>query len=282
METHFIELRLRRTPGDPRFHERWREIGPLLELPVYAAKATILVVDQFIEVTDSFLEPFSNLKFVVSPTTGHTHLKADFSSRGIELITLRGETEFLSRIKSVSEFVFRQILTFCRHDDGIGRTLNGAILGIVGLGRIGKQVAFLGSSFGMKVISVDKPSHAWEWRRLFSQSDFISLHLDENESTKGIVTANLLSMMKPTAFLINTARASVLDQSALIQLIDDRKIAGAALDVWDGALTPIGLRLVLSLHVAGNTLEDRMRTDEFIIEKLKQRLGKRRVRESSR
>jgi glycerate dehydrogenase len=109
-------------------------------------------------------------------------------------------------------------------------------LGIIGLGKIGRQVALIAQAFGMKVIynrgkeivanTVEVSQH-----QLFMQSDFISLHCPLTSDNKAFVNKELLGLAKPTAFLINTSRGGLINEKDLSQLLQQNKIAGAALDV---------------------------------------------------
>ena len=125
----------------------------------------------------------------------------------------------------------------------IGRELDGRVLGVLGLGNVGGQVARVGLAFGMKVI-------AWSQNltseiaaaagatlvtkdEFFRQADVLSIHLILSGRTAGLVGAADLALMKPTSWLINTSRGPIVDESALIQALTSRVIAGAALDVYD-------------------------------------------------
>jgi phosphoglycerate dehydrogenase-like enzyme len=126
---------------------------------------------------------------------------------------------------------------------GIGRDLRGANLGLVGLGRLGSQVASLAAGFGMNVgawsenlttercaeIGVRKQSRS----DLFRDSTFVSIHLRMSERTVGLVGDAELESMKPDAYLINTSRAAIVDQDALVRALESGAIAGAAVDVFD-------------------------------------------------
>lgn len=124
----------------------------------------------------------------------------------------------------------------------IGTALAGKTLGIVGLGNLGAGVAKVGKAFGMDVIAwspnlTDERARAAgarrvEKRELFSTSDVVSLHLVLSEMTRNIVGKPDLGAMKPTAFLVNTSRAGLVDEGALLETLAQRRIAGAALDVF--------------------------------------------------
>src|SRR5271163_4989966 len=138
----------------------------------------------------------------------------------------------------------------------IGRELSGRVLGVLGLGRIGTEIARIGAAFGMGVIAWSQnltPDRARasgaEWvckDELFARSDVLSIHLVLSDRTRGLVAAADLALMKPTSWLVNTSRGPIVDESALIDALRSRSIEGAALDVFDTEPLPAGhpLRLL--------------------------------------
>jgi len=148
---------------------------------------------------------------------------------------------------------------------GIGLTEK--TLGILGLGAIGKEVAKRAASFKMKVIAYDPYVLRENAERigvrlvdkdtLFREADFVSIHVKVTPETKGLVGMRELELMKPTAYLINTARAAIVDQKALYRVLKEKRIAGAALDVFENEpLKPddpfLNLdNVVLTPHIAG-------------------------------
>jgi phosphoglycerate dehydrogenase-like enzyme len=152
------------------------------------------------------------------------------------------------------------------------RELRDKTLGIVGLGSIGKKTARLARAFGMHVTYYDiaRLSEAEEdalglrfrlFRELLASSDLISLHVPLNASTRHMIGAEELGLMKDSAILINTARGPVVDEAALIKALESRQIAAAGLDVFDEEPTPPDnplLRLdnvTLTAHMAGPTFD---------------------------
>jgi len=125
----------------------------------------------------------------------------------------------------------------------LGGELSGKTLGILGLGRIGTRIAGFGKFLGMRVLAWGPTLTAERAAAsavtcvpldtLFREGDVISLHLRLSEKTRGVVTAQHLSLMKPSAFLINTARGPLVDEAALVTVLRERRIAGAGLDVYD-------------------------------------------------
>lgn len=132
----------------------------------------------------------------------------------------------------------------------VGRDLRGRTLGIVGLGKIGSRVATVARAFGMNVLAWSQhltPDRAAESgarcvdkATLLSESDFVSIHLKLSERTRHIIGDRELDAMKPTAYLINTARGPVVDEDALIAALESGRIAGAALDAFDVEPLPAG------------------------------------------
>jgi glyoxylate reductase len=114
----------------------------------------------------------------------------------------------------------------------IGRDLNGTTVGIVGFGRIGREVAKRVEGFDAKVLHTSR-SGGTSLPELLERSDFVSLHAPLTPDTRGLIDAAALERMKPTAFLINTARGPLVDTGALTEALHAGKIAGAGLDVTD-------------------------------------------------
>jgi phosphoglycerate dehydrogenase-like enzyme len=145
-------------------------------------------------------------------------------------------------------------------------------MGIVGLGTIGKKTARLAQAFGMNVIYYDiarLPEHQEDalnvrfrlLKEVMRESDVVSLHTPLNDSTRHLIGAEELKLMKPSAILVNTARGPVVDEAALIQALTDGTIWGAGLDVFDQEPPPADNPLfnlsnvILTAHLAGPTFE---------------------------
>ena len=132
---------------------------------------------------------------------------------------------------------------------GLGRELHGATLGVLGLGRLGSEVARLGAAFGMWVIAwsqnltaqraTEVGARLVSKHELFAKSDFLTIHLKLGERSRGLVDAQALALMKPDACLINTSRGPIVDQAALIEALSQGRIGGAAIDVYDEEPPPV-------------------------------------------
>ena len=166
----------------------------------------------------------------------------------------------------------------------LGRQVSGTTLGVIGMGRIGRAVARRARGFDMKVIYYDSCRCAEADEKslgavfvdldtLISTADFISLHVPLMPETHHLINQERLGKMKPTAFLINTSRGPVVDEPALLKALQDGKIAGAGLDVYENEpkLTP-GLteldNVVLLPHVGSATAETRMKMAYLAAENL--------------
>lgn len=150
----------------------------------------------------------------------------------------------------------------------LGASLENKTLGIVGMGNIGKNVARKAEAFGMRVIYYNRRTEVSGYRRvpldtLLQEADFVSLHTPLTTETRHLIGARELSLMKPTAMLINTARGAVIDETALADALRQKRIAGAALDVFENEphVTELLYRLdnvVLTPHIGTGTIDTRI------------------------
>lgn len=160
----------------------------------------------------------------------------------------------------------------------LGSEVSGKTLGIVGFGRIGRAVARRAKGFDMRVLYFDayRPDPSIEqdlgaayapMKTLLSESDFVSLHVPLTDQTHHLIDAEALGLMKPEAYLVNTSRGPVIDETALLTALEDKRIAGAGLDVYEKEpqLTP-GLKdmanVILLPHVGSATWETRTKMAE--------------------
>jgi phosphoglycerate dehydrogenase-like enzyme len=222
-------------------------------------------------------ESADRLKVVARTGAGYDaiDLKAA-DEKGIVITTSPGINH-----RTVAEYVFALILAVARRllenltevpkgrwKKHLGRDLAGSTLGIVGMGAIGKEVAKRARAFEMRVVACDSirdETFATQYQvtyvpleTLLQESDFVTLNLCLDEKSRHMINAERLSLMKPTAYLINDSRGGVIDTQALYHALKEKRIAGAALDVFEEE--PLGdspLReldnVYLSPHAAGST-----------------------------
>lgn len=166
----------------------------------------------------------------------------------------------------------------------LGGDVYGKTLGIIGMGRIGKAVARRAIGFSMKVIYhsrhrlpiQEEKQLSAEYRslsQLLSEADFVSLHLPLTEESRHLIDEKALRRVKPTAFLINTARGPIVDEEALIRALKEKRIAGAGIDVFEGEPS-VSSRLrkmkpvVLLPHIGSASTDTRIRMGFMILENL--------------
>jgi D-3-phosphoglycerate dehydrogenase len=155
-------------------------------------------------------------------------------------------------------------------NDLLGAEIRGKVLGIVGLGRVGSEVARRAKGLEMQVIIHDpfvSPEYARNlgvelvsWEELFQQADFITVHTPLTEATKGFVGERELSWVKPSVRFINTARGGLIDEEALFQALEDGRVAGAAIDVFSKEPTTDNIllrsdKVIVTPHLGASTAE---------------------------
>lgn len=238
------------------------------------------------KVNDELLEAAPKLKIAANVAVGFDNIDvAACTKRGVVATNTPGVLD-----ETTADFAWALLMAVARRlgegdalarsgnwkgwdlDQLVGTDVWGKTLGIVGFGRIGKAMARRASGFRMKVIYTDAVRATVEAEKelraeyrdmnaLLAESDFISVHTPLLAETRGLFNAEKFERMKQTAFLINTSRGPVVDEAALVGALENGKIAGAALDVFEKepAIHP-GLNrpnVVLAPHIASASLETR-------------------------
>ena len=196
-------------------------------------------------------EKLPNLKLLV--TTGMRNGAIDMKAAADHGVTVCGTA---GNMESTVEMIWALIQAVVRRlpqqdkaaregkwQSGVGWTLAGRTIGLVGLGRLGARTAAIANFFNMRVISwsenltaeraLECGAELVSRAELFSQSDVVSIHLLLSRRTRGLITADDLALMKPDAYLVNTSRGPIIDEKALIEFLRAGRIGGAALDVFD-------------------------------------------------
>ena len=243
------------------------------------------VVPGLTPITRPMMEKAPQLLIIAAHGVGYNNVDvAAADDLGILVTNIPGANS-----DAVAEFAFGFMLTLIRFFPQVweemkkggwrlpglwGTELRGKTLGIIGLGRIGSRVGKLGKAFGMKVLAFDPyiseksfreaAAEAGEKDKVISQADFLTLHTPLTAETRKMIGGREFSLMKATAFLINTARGGVVDESALLAALNEGRISGAAIDVFeqeppaDRALVGHP-RVITAPHLAGLTNEARYR-----------------------
>ena len=251
------------------------------ELLAVAGEYDAFIVRSRTKIDRAVLDKATRLKLVARPGTGLDNIDVEYAkSKGITVVNSPE-----SLVEAVAEHVVLLMLALSRKlvvaDVGtragkweknalMGKELKGRVLGIVGLGRIGRRIAEVSKTLGMSVLFYDVISIPPEvvaplgakvvgLDELFQSSDYITLHVPMTSETAHMINTQRLNQMKKTAFLINTSRGGVIDEEALAAALQKGTIAGAALDVFEKE-PPSGPILtapntILTPHIGGQTEE---------------------------
>ena len=250
------------------------------------------------------MDAATDLRVIATNTTGLNHVDlGEAGRRGIRVASLKGEVDFLDSIRATAEHTIALTLALLRripdaHQhacDGHwdrrffqGTEIHKKTVGIIGYGRLGRIVADYFEAFGAHVIvhSRDIPAgasidgrQAVTLDELLQQSDIISLHASYEPANDRMIGAVQFECMKPAAVFVNTARGELVDEEALVTVLREHRIAGAALDVirdeqqGHGAAAAIRdlakqSSVLLTPHIGGNTRESLEKTEIFLAEQL--------------
>jgi len=271
--------------------------------------ADIVITNKVILTADT-LAALSQLKLICISATGYNNVDIDAANQfNIAVTNVSGYAG-----QSVAQYVFAQLLhyyqqtnhhnnnteqglwstseTFCFHGNGFTE-LAGKTIGIVGYGNLGKAVEAIALAFNMKVLISERPKASivragrLAFEQVIEQADIISLHCPQTTDTEQLINTQVLSKMKNSAVLINTARGALIDDSALLNALKNKEIAYAVLDVLateppphDHTLLSSGLtNLKITAHIAWASFEAQQRlinllSDNIIAYKNKQRLNR--------
>jgi len=231
-----------------------------------------LVVRSRTKVTAEVINQGKKLKAVGRVGTGLDNIDIGTAKR--RKITIINSPE--SNTEAVAELALGLILSLLRKlslaytsmADGLwlkkdlkGEELEGKKVGVIGYGHIGKKISKLLTAFGAKVDYFSRSEKTNSLKYIFKNSDIITVHLPLNNETKNLVNNKLLLLMKPTSFFVNTSRGGVVEEKTLFKMLEGKKIAGAALDVfWQEPLPPGSpwrklSNVILTPHIAASTSE---------------------------
>ena len=270
-----------------------------------AVKADVLWVRLRHRIDSEIMECTPRLKIIVSPTTGLNHIDLEEAERrGIRILSLQGERDFLKEVRATAEHTLALMLSIMRHIPGAiahvaeggwnrelfkGCELYEKTVGIVGYGRLGQIVAKYLKAFDARVIVTDPslepdaleagiahlPLHD-----LLPRSDIVTLHANLTVKTNGFFGKKEINAMKDGAWFINTARGELLDEAALLDALRSGRLAGAALDVLANEESagmsshPIVQyardhdNLIITPHIGGCTSESMEKTEVLMCARL--------------
>jgi len=289
----------------------WTPIEQLGSVTLHAASEPAEIVSRLQDadiaitnkarLTAEIIEQLPNLKFITVSATGYDCVDvAATAKRGIPVANVP-----TYGTPSVAQFTFALLLELChhvaQHDEAVHAgewqscgsfsfwktpqiELQDLTLGVIGFGRIGQQVARIGSAFGMRILATSRHRQngpadiVFEWvspEMVAERADVISLHCSLNEESTGMISREFLSRMKPSAFLLNTSRGPLIDEAALAEALNAEQLAGAAVDV--ASVEPItednplltARNCVITPHMAWSSLAARRRMMQVTAENIR-------------
>lgn len=253
---------------------------------------------------ENVLQRAARLRVIATPSTGLDHIDTALAAeRGIAVLSLKDDTEFLNGLTATAELAWALLLATIRRlpwafaaagagrwsrDEFRGHQLSGKTLGVLGYGRLGRMVAEYGKAFRMRVLACDRKAvepapgvTMVDFDTLLGECDVLSTHIHLTEENRHLIDTAALARMKSNAVIINTSRGGIIDEAALELALRGGRLAGAGLDVIDGEWAtnledhPL-IRyanefenLVITPHIGGVTHESQRSAFEFTARKLK-------------
>lgn len=269
------------------------------ELLMSVKDRDVIIVRSRTKITKKVIDFASNVKIIARVGVGLDNIDTNYAeSKGIKILNASE-----AAMNAVSELVIGHMIALSRNipkaNDGIkngkwlkkelvGGELRGKYLGIVGVGNIGRNVGRIAKCLRMNLLGYDIYPINQDYvrevgliktdlRTLLENSDFVTFHVPLTEKTRHLINSETLSYMKPTAFLINTSRGEIIDEESLFRTLSDKRIAGAALDVFE-VEPPTNTNLlqlpniICSPHIAAQTKEAQELASTVIAEKVIQTL----------
>ncbi|TDP59221.1 D-3-phosphoglycerate dehydrogenase [Flavobacterium dankookense] len=261
----------------------------------------VLFIRLRFNLSKEILSQTSSLKYILTATTGLDHINVDyFQGNGGRVISLKGEADFLGTIPSTAEHTWGLLLALMKkipnafadvksgnwnRDNFKGNNLKDKKIGILGLGRVGKQVAKFAEAFQMEIAYFDVQQiesyylKFTDAKDLFSWADIISIHIPYTFENEKYVDKDLLSSCNSNAILINTSRGKIWDETVVAEFLRENKIKAIATDVlfdeYNNSvsknplvqLTNLNYNIIITPHIAGATFESMTMTEDFIVMK---------------
>ena len=269
------------------------------ELLSAVRECDVIVVRSRTKITKAVIDAAPNVKIIARVGVGLDNIDTDYAeSKGIKVLNAAE-----AAMNAVSELVIGHMLALSRNipnashgikngrwlkKELVGGELRGKYLGIIGVGNIGRNVGRIAKCLRMNLVGYDIFPINQDYVRevgmvktdlktLLENSDFVTCHVPLTEKTRHLINSETLSYMKPTSFLINTSRGEIVDEQSLFVALTEKRIAGAALDVFE-VEPPTNMELVnlpniiCSPHIAAQTKEAQELASTVIAEKVIQTL----------
>jgi len=251
------------------------------DLLIQISRFDCIIVRSRTRVTKEVIFQGKNLKLIARAGSGTDNIDlAAAKDRKIAVINAAGANS-----QAVAELTIGLILTLIRNipyadqeikqgkwpkGELIGSEISNKTVGVIGFGNVGKKVAALAGAFGAKVLICNSHSEEDQLIKIMKKADFVCLHLSLTDKTRGIIDKAKISLMKKSAYVINSARGEIIVEEDLYQALVNRQIAGASLDVfWQEPLRESSrwrklTNVVLTPHIGGSTVESQKKAGMMV------------------
>ena len=249
----------------------------------------ILIPSLKVNVDNQIIGKAKELQLIFTPTTGTDHINFTANNKYIKILSLNDYCGQIDSINSTAELTFSLLLSVARkinsanaqvvksglweRNNFLGHELNGKVMGVIGLGRIGQKLAKYGQTFGMDIVYWDIVENkdfrrAKSLNQLLEISDYIMVCVSLNESTHHLINSENVNSIKKGSFLVNTSRGKVIEEKALCKAMDNGIISGLGVDVLEYELedfqkSPLYLyaknnpqkNIIITPHIGGATID---------------------------
>ena len=283
-------------------HVHW---GPLQndEFERALSECEVLMVRLGLYIGPVLMAQAPRLRYIVTATTGLDHIDLEAAAAGgIRVVSLRDCPESIQDVSATAEHTIGLLLALLRRTpaaiesviaggwerDGYwGTQLRGKRCGIIGYGRIGAMVAQCAAAFGMDVVAYDtvpakvgSPAIGVSFEELLTSSDVVSIHVTATPENRNLLNRGVIQQMKEGAVLVNTARGSIVDETALAEAVATGRLLGVATDVLDGeergdlrcnpllSCARAGHNVLITPHIGGATREAIRQTEIAVVKHL--------------
>jgi D-3-phosphoglycerate dehydrogenase len=293
-------------------HEKFKVLtlpDPTYDTPFILTQADVILMPLGFFFGKEKIDQASKLKIIASNTTGHPHIDVAYArDKGLKVVTLKNQKAFLKKITPTAELTWGLIIALTRNIIPAHRSvlegkwdrrpfggpsmLSRMSLGVAGYGRLGSLVASYGKSFGMTVRYYDPfvskkntgIRRVASLKELVRLSNIVTVHIPHERETENLFNRETFACFRKGSYLINTSRGELVDHQALLDCLIDGRLAGAALDVFEGEFHP-GFQgqfgshplveyaqkhsnLIITPHIGGSTIDAWKMTEEYTIKKV--------------
>lgn len=252
----------------------WNRYQETFDMVTDGAEVWVCNPKQPYTITGDYLDRnMPGLRLLATPSTGTNHIDLEAcKQRGVKTLSLLDDRDRLETIRASSEFTFKLLLDALRAPPA--RELHGRYVGLIGYGRIGRNIARWCFAFGAHALANDphvETLHSYPLKKLFKECDAIVVCCALNDETRGLITGDLLRLMQPRAILVNTARGEVIVEDDLVEVLQERRDLRVMLDVVSGEATGTQrperlqeLGAIVTPHIAGETYDSRTKAAHII------------------